>query len=388
MRRLLPLLAIALMGLVGWMLLAPDEPTEPLLPIDVSEINVSGPQPETIDIGPTGRTGPAIAEETAFTNRPIKVGNGRHKLGGRVVDEAGDGVSNAWVGAYSSPFAIADFVDDPEELLERPLEFSLEPLASVRADEDGNFDLAGLPGRTLYLTARAPMKLSNGRQRVSAQDLGSEKGVTLKAYAAAQLEGTVRDSNGNPVANAEVLVYPGLKYALSALRKRDLFFERAYTDGAGKFSLEAVPAGMVLNASALAGPTQPGTSEFGPGARNSALRTTVNIVELGRLEGQVVNTDDDPVGGARVAAIPLDLRMIIPVLRNIPGWISTSDGGGNYRFNGLPYGQYLIVAQGMEGRSAPFTARIIAPTGNEKTIVMDTRNEVRGRIIDSEGNGI
>ena len=388
MRRLLPFLAIALVGLVGWMLFSPDEPTEPLLDDVSTEINVEGPQPTAVDAGPTGRTGPAVAEEAAFTNRPIKVGNGRHKLGGRVVDEAGDGVPNAWIGAYSSPFAIADFIDDPEELLERPLEFSLDPLASVRADEEGYFDLAGLPGRALYLTARAPMQLSNGRQRVSPQDLGSEEGVVLKTYAASQLEGTVRDSNGNPVANAEVLVYPGLKYVVSALRKRDLFVERTFTDGAGKFALEAVPAGMVLNASAFAGPTHPGTSEFGPGTRRNALRTTVNLVELGRLEGQVVNTDDEPVGSARVAAIPLDLRMIIPVLRNIPGWISTSDGGGNYRFDGLPYGQYLMVAQGVEGRSAPFTARIIAPTGNEKTIVMDTRNEVSGRIIDSEGNGI
>ena len=342
MRRLLPFLAIALVGLVGWMLFSPDEPTEPLLDDVSTEINVEGPQPTAVDAGPTGRTGPAVAEEAAFTNRPIKVGNGRHKLGGRVVDEAGDGVPNAWIGAYSSPFAIADFIDDPEELLERPLEFSLDPLASVRADEEGYFDLAGLPGRALYLTARAPMQLSNGRQRVSPQDLGSEEGVVLKTYAASQLEGTVRDSNGNPVANAEVLVYPGLKYVVSALRKRDLFVERTFTDGAGKFALEAVPAGMVLNASAFAGPTHPGTSEFGPGTRRNALRTTVNLVELGRLEGQVVNTDDEPVGSARVAAIPLDLRMIIPVLRNIPGWISTSDGGGNYRFDGLPYGQYPV----------------------------------------------
>lgn len=388
MRRLLPLFAVALVGLIAWLVFFNPGSDEPILVDDGDRPNVEINQPTAADAGPAVRSGPAIVEEAEFTNRPIKVGNGRHGLGGQVIDEDGKGVPNAWVGAYSSPFAIADFIDNPEEVLEKPLEFTLDPVAAVRTDKDGFFDLAGLPGRSLYLTARAPMRLSNGRQRVNPSDLGSEGQVVIKAYAASQLEGTVRDSDGNPVANAEVLVYPGLKYVVSAIRKRDVFFERAYTDGSGKFALEAVPAGMVLNASAFAGPTHPGTSEFGPGARNANLRTTVNLVELGRLEGKVISVDEDPVSRARVAAIPLDLRMIIPVLRNVPGWITESDGGGNYRFDGLPYGQYLLVAQGEEGRSAPFTARILGPSGNEKDIIMDTRNEVRGRIIDSAGDPI
>lgn len=389
MRRLLPLFAVALAGLIAWLVFFNPGSDEPILVEDDNDRpNVELNQPTAADAGPAVRSGPAVAEEAEFTNRPIKVGNGRHALGGQVIDEDGKGVPDAWVGAYSSPFAIADFIDNPEELLERPLEFSLDPVAAVRTDKDGYFDLAGLPGRSLYLTARAPMRLSNGRQRVNPSDLGSKGQVVIKAFAASQLEGTVRDSNGNPVANAEVLVYPGLKYVVSAIRKRDVFFERAYTDGAGKFALEAIPAGMVLNASAFAGPTHPGTSEFGPGARNASVRTTVNLVELGRLEGKVISVDEEPVSRARVAAIPLDLRMIIPVLRNVPGWITESDGGGNYRFDGLPFGQYLLVAQGDEGRSAPFTARILGPTGNEKDIIMDTRNEVRGRIIDSAGNPI
>jgi hypothetical protein len=389
MRRLLPLFAVALIGLVAWLVFFNPGSDEPIsIEDDGDRPNIEINQPTAADAGPALRSGPAVAEKAEFTNRPLKVGNGRHGLGGQVIDENGNGVPDAWVGAYSSPFAIADFIDNPEELLERPLEFSLDPVAAVRTDKDGFFDLAGLPGRSLYLTARAPMRLSNGRQRVNPSDLGSKGLVVIKAYAASQLEGMVRDSNGSPVTNAEVLIYPGLKYIVSAVRKRNVFFERAYTDGSGKFALEAVPAGMVFNASAFAGPTHPGTSEFGPGARNATLRTTVNLVELGRLEGKVISVDEDPVGRARVAAIPLDLRMIIPVLRNVPGWITESDGGGNYRFDGLPYGQYILVAQGDEGRSAPFTARILGPTGNEKDIIMDTRNEVRGRIIDSAGDPI
>ena len=182
MRRLLPLLALALVGLVAWMLFAPDNNQEPLLDDTTTEINVEGPQPTAADVGPAKRVGSGNEEEAAFTNRPIKVGNGRHELGGRVVDESGEGVPNAWIAAYSSPFAIADFVDAPEELLEKPLEFSLEPLASVRADEEGYFDLNGLPGRVMYLTARAPMRLSSGRQRVSPSELGEDQKVVIKTF--------------------------------------------------------------------------------------------------------------------------------------------------------------------------------------------------------------
>jgi len=389
MRRLLPLLAIALVGIVGYMLFFNESNSpEPLTADNDSEVVTETPEEAGAGDSTQRRSTEAVVADVPFTNRPLKKGIGRHQLGGLVVDEAGQPVANAWVGAYSSPFAIADFEMDPEEILEKPLELALDPLASTRTDKDGRFMLDGVPGRALYVTARAPMRLSNGRMRINPEQLGQVDGVTIKTYAAAALEGVVRDSSGAAVVNAEVLVYPGIKYLLSALRKRDVFVERAYTDGAGKFQIEAVPAGMVLNASAFNGPTHPGTSEFGPSGKNTIQRTTVELLDLGTLEGNILNTDDEPVGYARVAAIPLDLRMVIPVLRNVPGWMTTSNGAGKYSFEGLPFGQYLLVAQGEEGRSAPQSARILGPRDNVQDLLIDMRNEVNGRVINSDGEPV
>jgi hypothetical protein len=388
MRRFLPPVLVILLGLLGWYVLRDSDPvaildgpltesTEPTAELDASA--------ETTG---SNRIGTALAEVEGFTNRPLKQGRGRHGLHGMVVDESGSPVGNVWVAAYSSPFPIADFIDDPAEILEKPLEFSLEPLASTYTDKDGLFDLAGVPGRTIYLTARSRMRLSVGRQHVSPRELDGSQGVTIKTVAAAALEGRVSDAQGNAVANAEVLVTPALKYLLAALRKREIFLERTFTDSAGRFELEAVPAGMVLSVHAFNGPTHPGMAEFGPAGRNVLASVTVPLVELGEFGGAVLNTDGDPVSGAHVAAIPLDLRFVIPVLRNVPGWMATTNGAGQYHFAGLPFGQYLMVAQGVEGRSTPHTGHIVSATGSGQDLVLDTRNAVSGRVIDSAGKGI
>ncbi len=389
MRRFLPLLLVALLALIMWAILHDGDNKEPLdtdwVDPELSQVERPGAAPTDVE---TGRTADTPDQPTAYTNRPVKKGLGRHGLHGIVVDENGDPVPEAWVGAYSSPFPIADFIENPAEIIEKPLQLSLDPLASTFTDKDGRFQLGGVPGRSVYLTARKKMRLSQGRQRVSAADLNNQNGVTIRTVAAASLSGRVIDENGVPVANAEVLINPGLKFLVSAIRKRDVFLERTYTDAGGNFEVEAVPTGMVMSASAFDGSTHPGIADFGPAARNSHAKVTVNLAEIGSLEGRVVDVEDKPVRNANIAAIPLDLRMVIPVLRNIPAWVAQSDGGGNYKFPGLPQGQYLLVAQSSEGRSAPVNSRIVGVTGSLQDITIDTQNAVTGRVVNTKGEPI
>ncbi len=388
MRRALPLLLVALLALVGFLIFGPGD--KQVLDNDPSGVPVSAGNGEvaSADSGSGGRTAEATPEAKPFTNRPVKVGFGRYGLHGTVVDEAGKAVPGAWVAAYTSPFPIVDFEQSFEEILENPLSFSLEPLSSAFADDQGQFQLAGVPGRALYLTARTFQRLSNGRQRVSPGELLTDEGVQLRTYRAASLSGKVVDDNGVAVPNAEVLIGPGLKYLVAAIRDREIFIERIYTDAAGQFEIEAVPAGMVLTAHAFRTSTHPGQKDFGPLAGSSAVKVNVSLRELGDLGGRVLDTDEQPIGGARVAAIPLDLRLVIPVVRDIPAWTATADGAGQYSFPGLPHGQYLLVAQSDYGRSAPHTGRIVGASGNVQDLVLDTRNEISGRVLDSAGEPV
>ena len=389
MRRFLPLLLVAVLAIIAWAVLYDGNNEQPIDTDwqDPELTQVDDPAAIPTDVGPArvGETEEAPAE---FTNRPVKKGFGRHGLHGIVVDENGEPVEAAWVAAYSSPFPIADFIESPAEILEKPLEFSLDPLASAFTDEDGRFSLGGVPGRSVYLTARKKMRLSKGRQRVSTADLNQEQGVTIRTYAAASLSGQVIDEKGLPVANAEVLVNPGLKFLVSAVRNRDIFLERTFTDAGGNFEVEAVPTGMVLAVSAFDGATHPGIKDFGPAARNTSAKVRVKLSDVGELSGRVMDTEDKPVSNANVAAIPLDLRMVVPVLRDVPAWVASSDRSGNYTFPRLPQGQYLLVAQSEEGRSGPVSTRIVGESGSEQNVVIDTQNEVIGRVLDTNGEPI
>jgi len=362
---------------------------ESVTPLDVPETIAAGPtvtakakaflERESLDanLGPVG-----------FNNRALKKGTGRYGMHGYVMDKNGEPINGAWVAAYSSPFPLLDVEQGFEELLSKPLELSLEPLAAATTDEEGHFELDGVPGRALYLTARAPKLLTKGRRHVPASTLLSKKGVQLTAYPAASIEGRVVDASGTPVAGAEVLVNPGIKYLIAAFRNREFFVERVYTKADGSFSLEAVPAGMVLNLNGFASSTQPGVGEYGPFAANEEVNVVVSLDPGGTLQGKVVDHKGAGVAHASVAAAPLDLRRLIPLLRDFPAWIATTDRTGNYEFPFLPEGQYLTIALSPDGRSQPGQAIVAGEKSIAPDITIEETLVINGRVIDKEGEPV
>lgn len=327
----------------------------------------------------------AIPLEEPYNNRQVKVGAGKYGLFGKVIDEDGQAVANAWVAAYSVPFPLIDFEFNFAEILEKPLNFELEPLASVFTDDKGEFQLQGVPGRNLYLTARSLHRLTPRRQRVVVDALDREEGVVLKTVAAASLRGRVVDATGAAVANSEVLVGPGVKYLVSAIRNRTFFFERIFTDAQGEFYIEAVPANMTLTSNAFYQSVQTGLTEFGPLRANTEGQTLVKLDEMGSLTGKVHDTEEEPVGSAIVVAVPLDLRKIIPFVRDPNAWTTTSKSNGSYAFNLLPNGNYVMLAQGDKGRSGPSQSYVSGPNSVAKVIQVDTKAIIEGRVVDTQG---
>ncbi|MBL7008820.1 MAG: carboxypeptidase regulatory-like domain-containing protein [Planctomycetes bacterium] len=324
----------------------------------------------------------------AFDNRQVKVGGGRHGLHGEVVDESGDPVAGAWVAAYSVPFPLLDFEFDISEIFDKPLDFSLEPLASAFADQEGRFALAGLQGRTLYLTARSHQRLTPRRQRVLPDALDGQEGVVLRTVAGASIVGTVVDPSGAPVAGAEVLVGPGIKYLISAFRNRSFFLERVYTGADGSFAVEAVPARTALTANAFSNAVESGLVEFGPLGRGAEATVQVALGDTGSLSGVVTDLEDEPVARASVVAVPLDLRYVIPFIRDVRAWTADTDGRGRYRFTRLPQALFLLLAQGREGRSAPLTARVTGEGSLAPTLKIDTKLSIEGRVVNGAGRPV
>lgn len=384
MRRPLPILALLLVlaGLL-WVVLQPAEAPEPA---DLGDRPTTNVETATAAAAEAGRTALREAPEAApFDNRQVKVGAGRHGLYGTVVDEAGKPVPEAWVAAYSVPFPLLDFEFDFQEIFDKPLEFSLEPLAATFADAEGRFELAGLQGRTLYLTGRTHQRLTPRRQRVPPEALDTEEGVVLRTVAAASISGQVLDASGAPVAGAEVLVGPGVKYLVSAFRNRNFFMERVYTGADGSFQVEAVPAGITLTTNAFHNTVESGIGEFGPLARNEDAQVSVRLGATGALSGAVLDLEDQPVARADVLAVPLDLRYVIPFLRDIRAWSTSTDARGAYRFDRLPQAMFLLLAQSGQGRSGPRMARVTGPGSLAPELVIDTKSAVEGRVVDGAG---
>jgi protocatechuate 3,4-dioxygenase beta subunit len=388
MKRALPLvLLLALVGVVLFILSQDGSEKKDTDPITIAQGD-DGPEAATFDQeGPT-RVGP-VEEEEPYDHRMTKVGLGRFGLYGTVVDERGAPLPNMWVGAYSAAYPFFDFEVDLQEIVDHPLSFELEPIAATMADENGKFQLEGLPGRGTFLVARGSLHLTRGRQEVSPSDLDSEEGVLLHTVPGASLSGDVIDENGAPVANAEVFLAPDIMYAAQAIRNRDIYFERLFTDGAGHYELDVVPAGMKLSVIALDGATHPGMRSVGPLPGGGAGKATVQLTEVGSLTGVVQNEDGEAIRNAKVVAIPLDLRMIVGFVRDIPAYTTLSGSDGSFAFPELPRRNVIMFAQGREGRSIPTTSAV---TGAESTmtkpIVVKNLYDLKGRVIDEKGNGL
>ncbi len=385
-RPLLPFLILAFLAALAWILLQPTPGPEPGPAGPALEEEDGAAGPVALEGAGGRREGKTAAEAGAL--RQPKTGRGRFGLHGVVVDEAGEPVPGAWVGAYNSPFPVLDFEVEITEILDHPLDFSLEPVAAALADEEGRFELAGLFGRTVFLAARAPMRLTPRRQRVLPEHLDSGEGVVVHTVTGAALTGRVVDAGGRPVAGAEVLVGPGLKYLIAAFRNRTFFVDRVWTDGSGAFELEAVPAGFALSAHAFDGPTHAGLQEFGPLKKGGRGHVEVRMSPMGGLQGEVVDEEGDGIGGAMVVAVPLDLRRVIPFLRDPLGWTAETGSRGAWRLDRLPHGNFLLLAQGPEGRSAPAAATVTSDASVAPALSIDTRVVVHGRVVDLQGRPV
>ena len=388
LRRLLPI-AVLLAVLAGLVFLflpskPADAPTndEPTAAAGVEQI-----QPGALERSDSAAATAAAAEH--FPSRGLKVGLGNYGLHGKVVDERGQAVPNAWVAAYSSPYPLFDFETNLAEILEKPLAFELEPVASCLADESGDFALEGVPGRGTYLVARASKRLTRGRQMVKPEELGTEEGILLHTVAGADLRGRVVDEFNAPVANAEVFVLPSLMYLVQAVRTREIYVERLFTGADGSFFLDAVPAGIVLMAQAFDGVTHPGSKDVGPLPIGASAELQVRLAETGDLSARVTDEEGEPVRGAQAVAVPLDLRLLPAFARDLPAWITVSGADGVAHWPRLPKRNYLLLAQAREGRTAPYTSAVQGKKSvAAEPLVVQSRSSVEGRLVDAQGRPI
>ncbi len=385
MRRLLPLFALLLLAaLAFWVFQQPNaNPTHKNLNTPDSALQV---QAAALDFNPNRQE---TSQPEVYEPRVEKAGAGSHQLQGTVVDEKGNPLPDMWVAAFPSPYPLFDFETSFAEILEKPLQLKLEPIASVRSDEDGHFSLQGLFGRSTYLVARGHYHLTRGRQEVRPTDLDTDGGYVLYTVPGASLQGTVVDEHGAPMVNAEVFVGPSWMYIIQAVRSGNLYLERIFTDGAGRFSLDVVPANQKLTILAMDGATHPGLQEVGPLRAHTDATTTVHLAATGEFHGSVVTKDEQPVRGAKVLAVPIDLRLVASVARSLADYTVTTDSQGEFHFSRLPQRKVLLFAQSSQGRSVPIVDEVRGTSTTAKAdLILQSVLDLSGKVVDLRGRGL
>jgi hypothetical protein len=181
------------------------------------------------------------------------------------------------------------------------------------------------------------------------------------------VQGHVVDANGNPVPNANVVVFR---------------FFVARTDATGFFSLPIVPADLgaitavartTLNNQILEGTSQP----FSPVAKGTTDVGVIQIVvNVGLISGTVVDQQGKQVFTAQITlASGADVRT------------ATTDSTGSYQIKGVAPGPFTITAVDLTGGLRARTTGNLPPGQSANVnLVLGPSGTIRGTVFGRNGN--
>jgi RNA polymerase sigma factor (sigma-70 family) len=165
----------------------------------------------------------------------------------------------------------------------------------AQADAEGRWSFSGVPEKpdsvklaayhALYLPDRNFFRMEDF-QPLSALRDGS---ATLRLQRGTPIEGTVRAANGRPVADAEVFVGEGRRYANAIPPLK--------TDARGRFAL-GLPRGTISALTARAPGFSPALQPIRVGS--DPLRVELTLPPPHVLKGRVVDPEGKPIAGAQI----------------------------------------------------------------------------------------
>jgi protocatechuate 3,4-dioxygenase beta subunit/peroxiredoxin len=282
-------------------------------------------------------------------------------IGGRVQDEGGQPISGATVQINGLSR------DEVGQVV--PIEYE-----SVKTDQDGKWAWSRLPKSAASLNFKVthpefmPAEYDQATpdntagKIVTRDSLASLKAVMVMEPGI-RLEGTVADSQGQPIARAEVMLASG-----ENLGKR----QKVQTDTAGHFRFalfEAVEAQLFVQAKGYAPEHRPISIERG------IKPISYTLAKGNSLRGRVTDESGQPVEGAAVAVGSWDN---LPLL----SWRAQTDSDGRFTWDSAPSNpvSYAFTKAGFN----LVTQEIVAGASEETTIRLAKTFKLSGKVIDAE----
>lgn len=298
-------------------------------------------------------------DETGGINFTLSEGG---KISGRVTDEDGDGISNAYIEAGSTLW----FIKPDSVFFDSIL---VDSWGSAITDENGHYTVTGLHGGDYYVSVHAGDAIGRYFQFydnahsiddatpvvvvIEQETTGIDFELPLTSFKG-EVKGTVTDRDGNPLQNAFIRITTADDSSF-ALR---VPLPYGTTDENGQYHIKEIPYGNYYVLANYNNQWQY-VERWWPDAedRNDAEIVTFQknadkkvldfklplTVETGMISGTVKNQTGAPLAYAFIEVtnapdVLVDLKQQIWAYAN-------SDSNGFYQVNGLPEGEYTASVQ-------------------------------------------
>ncbi len=334
------------------------------------------PRPYVVEGSKEGYLSASIAGVTAGTAAPGTAHLALPRaasISGRVVDEKGQAVTGARVritremgmrGILRGSFNPASFFGGQGVLTGPDGSFRLRQLAAAR-------NLALEAAKTGYATARKPGVWLKAGEAVRDVSLVLRKGLEAR--------GRVVDSQGQPIAGAEIRVgqkEAGLGGGRVQMRLLGMDREKpdALTGADGSFDLKGLEEGeytVAVSRDGFSRKTVPGLEVKATGEN---VWPPITLSPGLAITGFVRDSKGQPIPGAQIFAFSLG--------EGGRPQNSSSDAEGRFRLDGLAADRSIMLNVSAEGYAAQ--QKNVTPPGGELIIVLKSAGTLRGRVEDAD----
>jgi protocatechuate 3,4-dioxygenase beta subunit len=250
---------------------------------------------------------------------------------------------------------------------------------------DGTFELLGLAEGRVFLDGRSDgwFVRTPGTARLATGQI--RDGIELRASPGGRVRGIVLGSDGAPAAGAHVNVRPGLNSFLGQLTERQYRWNDTVTDKNGLFDLPGVPAGSGYTVS-VTSPMLALEEVHGVDVRVAEVtELTIRGHQGALVAGRVVDPQGQPVVGANVAMVYLDISR---VLLSADGRAEpiTTDAEGRFRCEHVAVGRVAFVAAAADLAPSNIEELAVVDGGVYEDLVLQLGEgaTVRGRVVDDQ----
>lgn len=258
-------------------------------------------------------------------------------------------------------------------------------LGRTVSNPDGTFELLGLDAGRVFLDGRSDSWFvrTPAATRLAAGQI--QEGIELRAAPGGRIRGIVLGADGAPAAGAHVSVRPGLNAFFGQLTERQYRWLETVTDSQGRFDLPGVPPGSGYTASATAKHLALEEVHGVEVRVGQVAEVTIRGHEGALVAGRVVDPQGQPVQGANVAMVYLDISRVLFSAdgRSAP---VTTDAEGRFRLEHVAAGRVALVAAGQDLAPSPIADLAVVDGGVYDDLVLQLGEgaTLRGRVVDDQ----